>query len=93
MLFLATLFESLPSATLGAVVIDAMIGLIGLAPTCQPRFTPPAITLARIALRSSGDFSGTARATLLRGCSMAAAIVLARLLSGDWSSKNGLAMR
>jgi sulfate permease, SulP family len=32
MLFLATLFESLPGATLGAVVIDAMIGLITLAP-------------------------------------------------------------
>ena len=30
MLFLATLFESLPGATLGAVVIDAMIGLITL---------------------------------------------------------------
>ena len=28
MLFLATLFESLPGATLGAVVIDAMVGLI-----------------------------------------------------------------
>jgi MFS superfamily sulfate permease-like transporter len=32
MLFLATLFESLPSATLGAIVIDAMIGLISFAP-------------------------------------------------------------
>jgi len=32
MLFLATLFENLPSATLGAVVIDAMIGLITFAP-------------------------------------------------------------
>jgi len=32
MLFLATLFESLPGATLGAVVIDAMIGLITFAP-------------------------------------------------------------
>jgi len=32
MLFLATLFESLPAATLGAVVIDAMIGLITFAP-------------------------------------------------------------
>ena len=31
MLFLATLFESLPSATLGAIVIDAMIGLISFA--------------------------------------------------------------
>ena len=30
MLFLATLFENLPGATLGAVVIDAMIGLITL---------------------------------------------------------------
>jgi SulP family sulfate permease len=30
MLFLASLFETLPSATLGAVVIDAMIGLITL---------------------------------------------------------------
>lgn len=28
MLFLASIFESLPSATLGAVVIDAMVGLI-----------------------------------------------------------------
>ena len=32
MLFLATLFESLPGATLGAVVIDAMIGLITFVP-------------------------------------------------------------
>ena len=32
MLFLATLFESLPSATLGAVVIDAMVGLITFVP-------------------------------------------------------------
>ena len=32
MLFLATLFESLPGATLGAVVIDAMVGLITFAP-------------------------------------------------------------
>jgi SulP family sulfate permease len=32
MLFLATLFESLPSATLGAVVIDAMLGLITFVP-------------------------------------------------------------
>ena len=32
MLFLATLFEDLPSATLGAVVIDAMIGLITFGP-------------------------------------------------------------
>lgn len=32
MLFLATLFENLPGATLGAVVIDAMIGLITFAP-------------------------------------------------------------
>ena len=32
MLFLATLFENLPSATLGAVVIDAMIGLVTFAP-------------------------------------------------------------
>ena len=31
MLFLATLFESLPGATLGAVVIDAMVGLITFA--------------------------------------------------------------
>ena len=30
MLFLATLFENLPGATLGAVVIDAMVGLITL---------------------------------------------------------------
>ncbi len=30
MLFLATLFESLPAATLGAIVIDAMVGLITL---------------------------------------------------------------
>ena len=30
MLFLATLFENLPGATLGAVVIDAMIGLVTL---------------------------------------------------------------
>jgi sulfate permease, SulP family len=30
LLFLATLFESLPGATLGAVVIDAMVGLISL---------------------------------------------------------------
>jgi sulfate permease, SulP family len=32
MVFLATLFEDLPSATLGAVVIDAMIGLISFGP-------------------------------------------------------------
>jgi sulfate permease, SulP family len=32
MLFLATLFENLPGATLGAVVIDAMLGLITLVP-------------------------------------------------------------
>ena len=32
MLFLATLFENLPSATLGAVVIDAMIGLVTFVP-------------------------------------------------------------
>ncbi len=32
MLFLATLFENLPGATLGAVVIDAMVGLITFAP-------------------------------------------------------------
>ena len=32
MLFLAVLFEDLPSATLGAVVIDAMIGLISFGP-------------------------------------------------------------
>ena len=32
MLFLASLFEDLPSATLGAIVIDAMIGLITFAP-------------------------------------------------------------
>ncbi len=32
LLFLAALFEDLPSATLGAIVIDAMIGLITFAP-------------------------------------------------------------
>jgi MFS superfamily sulfate permease-like transporter len=32
LLFLATLFENLPSATLAAIVIDAMIGLITFAP-------------------------------------------------------------
>jgi MFS superfamily sulfate permease-like transporter len=32
LLFLASLFEQLPSATLGAVVIDAMLGLITFAP-------------------------------------------------------------
>ena len=31
MLFLASLFDDLPSAALGAVVIDAMVGLIGIA--------------------------------------------------------------
>ena len=38
MLFLATLFESLPAATLGAIVIDAMVGLITLdaAPALLP---------------------------------------------------------
>jgi hypothetical protein len=35
MLFLATLFESLPGATLGAAVIDAMLGLITFVPA-QP---------------------------------------------------------
>ena len=30
MLVLATLFENLPAATLGAIVIDAMVGLITL---------------------------------------------------------------